>query len=121
MRTSTQFTAKDVRVAIEVVRELPYLRERSTLDLLQAEVNCQRISADLIKLYQEMRDRERPKIQVRKRFNTVAGRDTWCLIEPDFPNRPPAWTPADWGWRGTYELALRLAKQERLANERNVR
>ncbi|BDB58962.1 MULTISPECIES: hypothetical protein [Rhodococcus] len=111
MTSPRKFTAKDVRVAIEVVRELPYLRERSTLDLLQAEVNCQRISADLIKLYQEMRDRERPKVQVRKRFSTVAGRDTWCLIEPGLANRPPMWPPAHWGWRETFDRALRLANE----------
>lgn len=110
MTPSTQFTAKDVRVAIEVVRELPYLRERPGANLRYAEVNCQRVRTDLVGLYLEMQARERPKIQVRKRFNTVAGRDTWCLIEPD-PHRPPMWPPAHWGWRETFDLALRLANE----------
>ncbi|WP_192378654.1 hypothetical protein [Rhodococcus rhodochrous] len=103
-------TAKDVHIAIEVVRELPYLRERSTLDLLQAEVNCERIRVDLIKLHREMQDRERPKVQVRKRYDALAGRDTWCLIDPAFPHQP-IWVPADWGWRETFNRALRFANE----------
>ncbi|MGN0126057.1 MAG: hypothetical protein ACI38R_22675 [Rhodococcus sp. (in: high G+C Gram-positive bacteria)] len=119
--TDAALTREQLGAAHTVLGILPrLLHPREGLAREQTEIDCARarrhVRAGLLAT-RSVRPQRTPKLQVRKRFNTVAGQDTWCLIEPNFPNWPPMWPPAHWGWRETFDLALRLAKQERLANE----
>lgn len=113
--TDVTLTREQLGTAHTALAILPgLLHPREGLDREQTEIDCARarkhVRAGLLAT-RSARSQRTSKVQVRKRFNIVAGRDTWCLIEPDLPNRPPMWPPADWGWRETYELARRLTNE----------